>query len=62
MLIVIRRAGSNEVRPAEKCKTLTGRVHYGDQEMLDILKLPMVYGSGKCADRGRYTWYIKAKG
>jgi putative ABC transport system permease protein len=39
------RAGSNEVRPADKMQnTYEEGFTYADQEMLDILKLPIVYG------------------
>ena len=39
------RAGSNEVRPADKMQnTYEEGFTYADQEMLDLLKLPMVYG------------------
>jgi len=44
------RAGSNEVRPAEKMQnTYEEGFTYADQEMLDILRLPMVYGKRRNA-------------
>ena len=39
------KAGSDEVRPADKLQnTYEEGFTYADQEMLDILNLPMAYG------------------
>lgn len=52
-------AGSNELRRADKMQnTYEEGFTYVDQEMLDILKLPMVYGNNASALKEPYTMVI----
>jgi len=50
------KAGSNQVRRADKTQNSYEQgFTYADQEMLDILKLPMVYGKREIALKEPYT-------
>ncbi|HZX58224.1 MAG TPA: ABC transporter permease [Mucilaginibacter sp.] len=56
------KAGSNEVRPADKLQnTYEEGFTYADQGLLDILKLPMVYGKAENALKEPLTMVISKR-
>ena len=56
------KAGSNEVRPADQMQnTYEQGFTYADQEMLDILQLPMVYGKRELALKEPLTIVISKR-
>ncbi|HTI59878.1 ABC transporter permease [Mucilaginibacter sp.] len=56
------KAGSNEIRRADKTQnTYEQGFTYADQEMLDILKLPMAYGKREDALKKPYTLVISKR-
>ncbi len=59
---LFNHAGSNEVRRADKMQnTYEEGFTYADQEMLDILKLPMVYGKRETALKEPLTMVISKR-
>jgi putative ABC transport system permease protein len=56
---LIGHAGSNELRRADQAQnTYENGFTYADQQMLDILKLPMIYGKRETALKEPYTMVI----
>ncbi len=59
---LFEKAGSNEVRRADQVQnTYEQGFTYADQEMLDILKLPMVYGKRELALKEPLTMVISKR-